>query len=219
MSDDPQFVALFSNGNIVIDDDTLGFVTPKGIYLSTDMCSTWTQISSIDCQVGLSLPSGFSEGMLVGTSELGVFLFSDMGDSLDARNEGLTNLNIHTLTLDNNGYVYAGTGNGVWRRPLSEIVISVEEETNQLTDFFLSQNYPNPFNPTTKIKYSIPHSSNVQIKVFDVLGNELESLVNEEKPAGTYELTWNADQLPSGVYIYQLKAGEYTAVKKMILLK
>jgi photosystem II stability/assembly factor-like uncharacterized protein len=219
MSDDPQFVALFSNGNIVIDDDTLGFVTPKGIYLSTDMCSTWTQISSIDCQVGLSLPSGFSEGMLVGTSELGVFLFSDMGDSLGARNEGLTNLNIHTLTLDNNGYVYAGTGNGVWRRPLSEVTAVEKNLIEVPSSYFLLQNYPNPFNPNTKIKYSLPQTSQVQIKAFDVLGNEIETLVNEEKPVGTYELTWNAEGLPSGVYFYQLKAGEYINTKKMILIK
>jgi hypothetical protein len=87
------------------------------------------------------------------------------------------------------------------------------------TDFLLSQNYPNPLNPSTKIKYSIPQSSNVVIKVFDILGSEIETLVNEEKPTGTYELMWNAANLPSGVYFYQLKAGDFIQTKKMILLK
>ena len=87
------------------------------------------------------------------------------------------------------------------------------------TEFLLSQNYPNPFNPSTKIKYSIPQTSEVQIKVFDVLGNEIEILVKEEKPAGTYEVTWYAVNLPSGVYLYQLKAGSYIETKKMLLLK
>jgi hypothetical protein len=87
------------------------------------------------------------------------------------------------------------------------------------SEFSLSQNYPNPFNPSTKIKYSIPQSSNVVIKVFDILGNEIELLANEEKPAGTYELTWSAANLPSGVYFYQLKAGSFLETKKMILLK
>ncbi|MCU0344521.1 MAG: T9SS type A sorting domain-containing protein, partial [Ignavibacterium sp.] len=76
-----------------------------------------------------------------------------------------------------------------------------------------------PFNPSTKIKYSIPQLSNVVIKVFDILGNEIETLVNEEKSAGTYEVIWSASQLPSGVYFYQLKAGDFISTKKMILLK
>jgi hypothetical protein len=93
--------------------------------------------------------------------------------------------------------------------------------------FELKQNYPNPFNPSTKIKYSVIQASQVQIKVFDVLGNEIATLLNEEKPAGIYELTWTAAHLPSGVYFYQLKAGDpstgsgqgFVSTKKMILLK
>jgi hypothetical protein len=90
---------------------------------------------------------------------------------------------------------------------------------NILKTYILEQNYPNPFNPTTKIIYSVPQTSKVIIKVFDVLGNEIETLINEEKPAGTYELTWYAEALPSGVYFYQLKTGNFIETKKMILLK
>ncbi|MBK7632282.1 MAG: T9SS type A sorting domain-containing protein [Ignavibacteriales bacterium] len=86
-------------------------------------------------------------------------------------------------------------------------------------EFRLFQNYPNPFNGNSIIKYSIPKSSQVQIKVFDVLGNEIETIVNEEKPIGTYELNWNAANLPSGVYFYRLRAGDYVQTRKMILLK
>ena len=104
------------------------------------------------------------------------------------------------------------------------VLVSVEEETPLPTEFVLEQNYPNPFNPSTTIKFNIPsvgtlRATSVQLKVYDVLGNEVATLVNEEKPAGTYEFTWNAVSLPSGVYFYQLKAGEYTNTKKMILLK
>ena len=84
--------------------------------------------------------------------------------------------------------------------------------------FRLFQNYPNPFNPSTTIKYSIPHIENVTIKIYDVLGREAKTLVNEEKPAGVYEINWNASKLSSGVYFYQLKAGEFIQTKKMILL-
>ena len=86
-------------------------------------------------------------------------------------------------------------------------------------DFYLNQNYPNPFNPNTKIKYSVPQTSQVQITIFDVLGNEIETLVKGEKPPGTYEIIWNADKLTSGIYFYQLKAGDFVETKKMILLK
>jgi hypothetical protein len=85
--------------------------------------------------------------------------------------------------------------------------------------FSLSQNYPNPFNPSTKINYSIPQSSNVVIKVFDILGNEVATLVNEQKPAGSYEIEFNATNFPSGVYCYQLKAGTFIETKKMLLVK
>ena len=96
---------------------------------------------------------------------------------------------------------------------------NIADDENAPTEFALEQNYPNPFNPSTKIMYSVPQSSNVIIKVFDILGNEIETLINEEKPLGTYELTWTASTLPSGVYFYQLRAGAFVETKKMLLLK
>jgi hypothetical protein len=93
------------------------------------------------------------------------------------------------------------------------------------------QNYPNPFNPTTKIKYTLPsvetrHASSLQmisLKVFDILGNEIATLVNEEKPAGTYEVKFGRNLinkvLTSGVYFYRLQAGTFIETKKMLLLK
>jgi hypothetical protein len=100
--------------------------------------------------------------------------------------------------------------------------------------FLLIQNYPNPFNPSTSIKYQIPGISFISLKVYDVMGNEIATLVNEQKPAGTYNLTWSAENLPSGVYFYQIKAlrlgrqaGDpstsseqvFIQTRKMILLK
>ena len=85
--------------------------------------------------------------------------------------------------------------------------------------FTMEQNYPNPFNPNTTIKYQIPKLSSVTLKVYDVLGNEIATLINEEKQAGTYKLTWNAENLPSGVYIYRIQAGVFIQTKKMILMR
>ncbi len=103
------------------------------------------------------------------------------------------------------------------------IVTAVENENNIPTEFSIDQNFPNPFNPSTRIRYSIPYGkverSRVTLKVFDVLGNEVATLVNEEKPAGSYEIDFNTDELSSGVYFYRMTAGKFTEMKKMILLR
>lgn len=95
----------------------------------------------------------------------------------------------------------------------------VGDEVVLPAEFILYQNYPNPFNSTSVIKYSIPKSSQVTLKIFNTLGEEIAILVNEEKPVGTYELNWKAANLPSGVYFYQLRAGDFVQTRKMILLK
>jgi cyclomaltodextrinase / maltogenic alpha-amylase / neopullulanase len=97
--------------------------------------------------------------------------------------------------------------------------ISEVNEAPNVVSYSLSQNYPNPLNPSTNIRYSVPQLSHVTIKVFDLLGNEIETLVNEVKPSGTYELKWNAADLPSGIYFYRLQSGGFIETKKMILLK
>ncbi len=107
-----------------------------------------------------------------------------------------------------NGIVYGDT-----------TVVGINDPDNTVKDFSLFQNYPNPFNPSTKIKFVIPKSSFVNLKVYDVLGREIVTLVNEEKSAGEYEIEFDATGLPSGVYIYKLQAGSYTSFKKMILLR
>ena len=83
----------------------------------------------------------------------------------------------------------------------------------------LHQNYPNPFNPGTKISWQSPVGSHQNLKVYDLLGKEVATLVDEYKPAGSYEIEFNASSLSSGIYIYKLTAGEFTSTKKFILLK
>ena len=98
-------------------------------------------------------------------------------------------------------------------------IVSVKDNPQIVSDFKLYQNYPNPFNPLTKISYSVPTASKVTLIVFDILGKEISTLVNEEKPAGEYEVKFDATSLPSGTYFYQLKAGSYIQTNKMILIK
>ena len=94
-----------------------------------------------------------------------------------------------------------------------------DENQNVPTTFVIEQNYPNPFNPATTIKYGIPEKTFVELKVYDILGREVITLVNNEQDTGYYEIEFNASNLSSGVYLYQLKAGDYVGTKKMILLK
>ena len=118
-----------------------------------------------------------------------------------------------------NGWA-VGNGGTILHTTNGGVSFVEEEQIEEMpSEFLLSNNYPNPFNPSTKIKYSVLQASNVELKVYDILGNEIETLINEEKPAGTYELTWLAENLPSGVYFYQLKAGNFIETKKMVLMK
>ncbi len=126
---------------------------------------------------------------------------------------------IFEADLDTNS---APTGNvALAYASLTELVntTSVEDENNSPSDFVLYQNYPNPFNPATVIKYNIPYQANVSLRVYDMLGNEITTLVNESKSAGDYEAVFNADNLSSGIYFYKLIAGDVVQTKKMVLIR
>jgi hypothetical protein len=95
----------------------------------------------------------------------------------------------------------------------------LRDNNNVAEDYILMQNYPNPFNPTTSLQYAVSSQQFVTLKLFDLLGREVATLVNEDKPPGTYEVEFNASGLVSGIYMYRLTAGSFTETKKMILLR
>ena len=118
--------------------------------------------------------------------------------------------------------------NGLILKYTIPVYVDNKESESTPNQFSLEQNFPNPFNPSTKIKFEIPgqarnNNALVTLKVYDILGNEVATLVNEEKPAGEYEIEFNPvsgiRNLASGIYFYQLKAGNLIQTKKMILLK
>jgi hypothetical protein len=107
-----------------------------------------------------------------------------------------------------------------WTLVVANIVGVSNNQNLEPYIFALNQNYPNPFNPTTLINYSIAKQSLVSLRVFDILGREVAALVNNElRQQGDYEVTFNGENLPSGIYYYKLTAGDYTDVRKMILMK
>lgn len=101
----------------------------------------------------------------------------------------------------------------------SNVLVDVEQNQHIPVDFVLFQNFPNPFNPSTTIKYELPERSFVELTLYDLLGREIKTLLNEEKEAGYHELQFNAENLSSGVYLYRIQAGNFTQTKKMVVLK
>lgn len=102
---------------------------------------------------------------------------------------------------------------------VSNFTVDIKDEPNKINAYNLVQNYPNPFNPITKIKYSLPQRSSVSLKIYDILGKEISTLVNEVKEMGNYEAVFDAANLSSGIYFYRIQAGNFIKTKKMILIK
>jgi hypothetical protein len=193
-----------------------GGVLP-GILLSTNSGSNW--LTTLNGTAAWTFEFN-GNNIYAGTGN-GVYESANNGTSWIIMNDGFNNTNnVYSLSLLN-GYLFAGTtSKGVWRRPME-----TPDNNNQFIsaelpgDFLLSQNYPNPFNPNTTIDFQIAVTSFATLKVYDLLGREVEILVNEQLQSGTYSVNWNAANYPSGVYYYKLTAGNYTGTMKMILTK
>ncbi|HQJ46633.1 MAG TPA: T9SS type A sorting domain-containing protein [Ignavibacteriaceae bacterium] len=194
-----------------------------GVYNSTDWGINWDQVLSIS-QVWVGVIFILNgQNIFAGSRGEGIFLSTDNGNNWNIINNGLKNFYVNAFCGSSNGYVYAGSDSGVFIT--SSPIVSINSEKSYLaTGFSLFQNYPNPFNPTTKISWQSPVGSYQTLRIYDVLGNEVATLVNEYKPAGSYEVEFNGhsdggQNLSSGVYFYQLRAGSFVETKKMLLTK
>ena len=205
-----------------------------GIFVSTNNGNEWKAVNTglQNYQIISFAASGTS---IFAGSAVGVFQSTDMGSSWKAVSNGLVKAIVYSLTIYED-YLLAGTAyQGVWRRPLSEMITGIkDEQNNPPVNYSLSQNYPNPFNPATIINYSVPsismgrdpvsggqiqNNNYVTLKVYDLLGNLVKTLVDGYKAQGNYSVNFNAGGLASGVYLYRLQAGNYLATKKLILMK
>lgn len=108
---------------------------------------------------------------------------------------------------------------GFWHSYNEGITTNVDDQISFPTEFKLEQNYPNPFNPSTVIKFAVPERSMITLKVYDIIGRDIATLINEEREAGWYEQSFDASKLASGIYIYRLSAGAKVFSKKMMLIK
>ena len=139
---------------------------------------------------------------------------------------GVSN-SVNSVTMSSAGQSFAGTSTNGNSKVISGflaytsiIITDVSDEQEIIpTVYKLNQNYPNPFNPSTVISWQLPVSGQVSLKIYDILGNEVATLVNENKEAGYYEVQFDGSQLASGMYIYRLTAGNYISTKKMLMIK
>ena len=188
-----------------------------GVWYSTNYGVNWTQTALNSGSV--EALQTYGNYIIAGTWSNGVYVSSDEGATWIQKNEGLSGQNIISLAISGNT-IFAGTeSNGIIKRPLSEIVKIQNISTEIPSSFSLKQNYPNPFNPSTVISFQLPVAGNVSLKVYDVIGREVQTLVNETLNPGTYETTFDASVLNSGIYFCKLITNGFTDSKRMILLK
>ncbi|NWF50916.1 MAG: T9SS type A sorting domain-containing protein [Ignavibacteriaceae bacterium] len=192
--------------------------TNQGVYRSTNAGSSWTPETSGLNDGALSIAI-HPDGSIFAGGYVSAHRSDDLGLNWNPFTEGAQNCEFSDLAFGKSDVLFAAIENlGVYRT--TSPITSVEDNrSTSLSDYSLQQNYPNPFNPSTSIQYSIGSSQFVTLKVFDVLGKEVATLVNEEKPAGSHQVTFDARELASGIYLYRLSANSFTETKKLILIK
>jgi hypothetical protein len=207
--------ALKSTGAYLVAGTRQG--TTGGVYISSDNGENWA-LSKSDPWVTSILTIG--PNIFVGSFGDGVWRSTNYGSTWGQINEGFAGAAYYVMSLDANGqFVFAGTNNAnVWRRSLSQVT-DVKGESGLPLAFSLDQNYPNPFNPVTTIRYAIPQSAHVTLKVYSPLGEEVATLVDGLLPAGAKTVELDASRLASGVYFYRLQAATYSETKKLLLVR
>jgi photosystem II stability/assembly factor-like uncharacterized protein len=205
-----------------------------GLYKTTDGGSTWNNMNGWESAEQVDSRSNIitAFGMRTGDTYNKIYKSTNNGNTWDVLNTGqfkLPNTTSLVINPHNNDQLWIGTtGNGTFI--YDGLTIGIQNISAEIpVGFKIYQNYPNPFNPTTKIKFEVPSHLSfpnasignplVTLKVYDMLGRELATLVNEELAPGTYSVDWNASDVPSGIYFYKMTSGNFTQTKKMLLIK
>ncbi len=192
------------------------------IFRSTNYGLFWTDITG-GLPAAIIPPYAFfganKYNVFAGTYGNGIYHTSNFGVNWTAQSQGLPDSTTVSCFTIKDTTMFAGTIYGAFRRPVSQLVGIRQISSAVPGSFALEQNFPNPFNPKTVIRFSLSQTQNVTLKVYDILGKETASLINEKMLPGTYEYSFNAANLSSGIYFYKLTAGSFSQTKKMLLSK
>ena len=204
-----------------VSDDFGYITTTKGYILKTANGGlNWTKIySGYDISINdIYIFENNRDGYAVGDN--GTILKTSDGGITWEQEKSLTEFTLHSIEFGSKNRGIITSTWGILSIGVNGNIDFISDNFNtSVSEFKLLQNYPNPFNPTTRIKYQIHESGLVTLKIYDVLGREVKTVVNEFKPSGKYEVELNVNELSSGVYFYQLKAGSFVKTNKMILLR
>jgi len=209
-----------SPGGIAATDSTVLVGNPNGgLYRSTNKGVDWETIAGVVGDTYFRCLS-FIDGTVVAPSVYGeIFVSTNKGDDWTEASEGLPAVDVNSIAVYDS-FVYLGTkSNGVWRRPQGEFVPLAEDDEEEpiIFTYALRQNYPNPFNGRTIISFEIGNPGFVELTVYDVLGQKLQTLLSGDLAAGLHEASLDGGRLSSGVYLYRLKAGDFVQTRKLVL--
>jgi hypothetical protein len=214
------FAPIYIHNILQDEDETIYICDAYGPNRSTDNGQTFVPVNT-PAPGGLMIESSFLDShgdFYISYNHDNIYKSTNKGDSWQLINAGLSGTNYICSFSEANGKVYAGSKSaGTFY--LSNSVVGISNGNESIKDFSLRQNYPNPFNPTTKISFSIPRSSFVSLKIYDMNGREVANILNENKASGNYEINFNASALAGGVYFYKLQTEGFSETKKMILIK
>ena len=195
------------------------------LFVSDDYGTSWTVLNEFPVDHSVNAMASKNNVLYVGTGSTlsGVYYTTDLTTWIDF-STGLESYDYSVSQLaatDEYLYKTGGTINS-YQIPLPEL--DTHWERTQFVEFTLSQNYPNPFNPTTTLKYDLPEDAMVNITIYDMMGRRIKTLVNGPKSAGYRSVNWDTTNdygrpVSAGIYLYQIHVGEFTQIKKMILLK
>jgi hypothetical protein len=203
---------------------TFGGFGTAHVLKSTNAGNNWIDITSNLPDVpthSVAVDPLYPQNIYVG-NDLGVYVSVNGGTSWSEFRVGMPYAIVFDLTIVNSSRKLRATthGNGIFERKLYQNPLGITGNGNETPkEYKLEQNYPNPFNPSTKINYSVPKAGLVILKIYDMLGKEVSTLVNESKNAGSYTIVFNGSNLSSGIYFYRLSSGKFTDTKKLILVK
>jgi photosystem II stability/assembly factor-like uncharacterized protein len=198
--------------------DDLFAGTVGGMLRSRDKGESWTPVNSglqDKDPIYIAAIKSRGENLFIGTDRHGIFVSHNRGESWTAINDGLTSSIITAIGVAE-PWLFCGDDSGlVWRRKLSEVASADRLSDIVPSQLKLAQNYPNPFRPSTTIEFSVPQSGFVSLRVFNLFGAVVSTLVSEELRPGVYKTSWDAGGLAGGVYFYRLEQGRYVETKKL----